>query len=85
VISAVDYFFREPKGFTGGALRLYRFGADPSDCGERDCVAFEPVQNRVVIFPSWARHGVERVSCPSAEFADFRFALNCWFCRRITG
>jgi hypothetical protein len=83
VISAVYYFFGEPKGFSGGALRLYRFGADPADCGETDSTVFEPVQNRLVIFPSWAPHAVERVSCASGDFSDFRFALNCWFCRRL--
>lgn len=84
VISAVYYFYREPKAFTGGALRLYRFGADPEACGEDDVVSFEPVQNRLVVFPSWARHGVERVSSSSSDFGDHRFALNCWFCRKLS-
>ena len=83
VISAVYYFFREPKAFTGGALRLYRFGTDPEACEPDDSIAFEPVQNRLVVFPAWARHGVDRVACPSGEFEDYRFALNCWFCRQI--
>ena len=79
VISAVYYFHREPKGFTGGALRLYPFGD-----GERgESVDFEPAQNSLLVFPSWARHGVEPVRCPSGEFADYRFAINCWFCRRL--
>jgi Rps23 Pro-64 3,4-dihydroxylase Tpa1-like proline 4-hydroxylase len=82
-ISAVYYFFGEPKGFSGGALRLYRFGADAANCGETESMFFEPVQNRLVIFPSWAQHAVERVSCASGAFADYRFALNCWFCRRL--
>lgn len=82
-ITAVFYFYREPKRFDGGALRLYRFGATPSGVGSEDesSVAFEPVQNSLVVFPSWATHAVERVTCPSGRFADFRFALNCWFCR----
>jgi SM-20-related protein len=82
-VSAVYYFFREPKAFSGGALRLYRFGADPENCSEVDSVTFEPVQNRLVIFPSWAQHAVERVSCESSAFADYRFGLNCWLCRRL--
>ncbi len=86
LISAVYYFYREPKAFTGGALRLYRFGAEPEapDPDGKDSVQFEPVQNSLAIFPSWALHKVERVGCPSGDFADFRFALNCWFCRRLT-
>jgi hypothetical protein len=23
------------------------------------------------------------VSCPSGRFADYRFGLNCWFCREL--
>jgi hypothetical protein len=83
-ISAVYYLFREPKGFSGGALRIFRFGADPERGGEADSVAFEPVQNRLIVFPSWARHAVERVTCESGQFADHRFALNCWFCRKLS-
>jgi Rps23 Pro-64 3,4-dihydroxylase Tpa1-like proline 4-hydroxylase len=83
VISTVYYFHRDPKGFTGGALRLYRFGVDPSEAQDHDSVAFEPVQNSLVAFPSFARHSVERVHCPSGEFADYRFGLNCFFCRRL--
>lgn len=83
LISAVYYFHSEPKAFSGGALRLYRFGAIPDAAAADDSVAFEPEQNSLLVFPSWARHGVERVSCPSGRFEDFRFALNCWFCRKL--
>lgn len=83
VISAVYYFHSEPKAFSGGALRLFRFGADPEEAGPGDSVAFEPKQNSLVAFPSWAMHGVETVHCPSGRFADFRFGLNCWLCRKI--
>lgn len=77
-ISTVYYFHREPKGFSGGALRIFPFG--PSDDGS---VAFEPVQNSLVAFPSFARHAVELVHCPSRQFADYRFGLNCFFCRQV--
>lgn len=82
VITAVYYFYQEPRRFSGGDLRLYRFGADSSDLGKRDEVSksFEPIQNSLLIFPSWARHSVELVSCPSDRFNDSRFAINCWFC-----
>lgn len=87
LISSVYYFYREPKGFSGGRLRLFRFGVDAMspDLKDDDSIAFEPVQNSLVVFPSWARHGVERVACPSGRFSDFRFGLNCWFCRRVAG
>jgi Rps23 Pro-64 3,4-dihydroxylase Tpa1-like proline 4-hydroxylase len=83
MISSVYYYHREPKGFSGGALRLYRFGIDPAEAGDDDSVAFEPEQNSLVVFPSFARHAVEAVRCPSGEFADYRFGLNVFFCRRL--
>lgn len=74
-LSAVYYFFREPKAFTGGALRLYPFG---SGLNEQACEAVEPEQNTLVVFPAWAMHEVATVHCPSGQFADSRFAVNCW-------
>ena len=75
LLSAVLYFHRWPKGFGGGELRLLPWGED--DEGWRD---IEPKDNRLVVFPSWARHEVRPVSCPSGRFEDYRFGLSCWFC-----
>jgi SM-20-related protein len=85
VISAILYFHAEPKGFSGGQLRLYRFGVPPSLEGvsSSDYVDLEPDQNSLVAFPSWARHEVRQVECPGDRFRDRRFALNCWFCRPL--
>ena len=85
VLSAVLYFHRRPKGFSGGALRLYRFGVDVEADGAdaANHVDFEPTDNSLVAFPSWVRHEVRRVSCPSGDFADYRFAVNCWYCRPL--
>ena len=82
-VSAVFYFHKRPKAFTGGALRLYRFGAAP---GEHDdtgngSIAFEPQFNSLIAFPAWALHSVDAVHCSTQAFADSRFALNCWLCR----
>ena len=78
LLSAVYYFHREPKGFDGGALRIYRWGggdeADPNNY--RD---LEPADNRLAVFLSWTRHEVRPVNCPSGRFEDYRFALNCWY------
>ena len=53
VISAVYYFYREPKAFSGGALRIYRFGANThGPASDADSVAFEPRQNSLVCFLS---------------------------------
>jgi Rps23 Pro-64 3,4-dihydroxylase Tpa1-like proline 4-hydroxylase len=85
VLSAVFYFHSEPKGFSGGQLRLYRFGAAPSEeeATAGDYIDLEPVQNSLAVFPSWVRHEVRKVSCPPGRFSDYRFALNCWYCRTL--
>jgi SM-20-related protein len=77
VISGVYYFFAEPKGFTGGALRLYRFGNGENG----DFIDIEPEQNMFLVFPSWAVHEVMPVAAPSQRFAGSRFAVNCWIYR----
>src|SRR4051812_46100701 len=77
LLSGVYYFHREPKGFSGGALRLHAFSAE----GDGAFVDVPPEQNMFVLFPSWARHEVREVACPSGEFADSRFAVNCWLYR----
>jgi len=79
VLSGVYYFHAEPKGFSGGALRLHRFGA-PGD-REGDFADVAPEQNSFLVFPSWATHEVRPVHCPSRRFADSRFAINCWLYR----
>lgn len=80
LISAVYYFHAEPKSFAGGELRLFRFGADPAGGDPADHVDLQPLDNRLVAFPSWATHEVRPVRCASARFRDYRFALNCWYC-----
>lgn len=80
VVSAVYYFHREPKRFSGGTLRLYRLG-DHDASG--DYIEFEPEQNSLVVFPSWVRHEVRRVSCPDCGFEDYRFAVNAWLCKTL--
>ena len=78
VISAVYYAHTWPKAFAGGVLRLYPFGAGDGTDG---AVEIEATDNRLAVFPSWAPHEVLPVRCPSGEFRDYRFAINCWYCR----
>ena len=75
MISAVYYFYTEPKAFAGGALQLYRFGRVES---ADDFIDIQPEQNALVAFPSWVAHEVLPITCPSGRFADSRFAVNCW-------
>ena len=81
VLSGVYYFHAEPKPFSGGALRLYAIGGDDAT----DFVDIEPQRNSLLVFPSWAPHEVRTVSCPSKQFSDSRFAINCWIHRIMPG
>lgn len=72
MISAVYYFHRQPRGFAGGTLKLHPFSA-----GEP--VLVEPVNNRLIAFPSFLIHEVLQISVPSGAFEDSRFSLSCWF------
>jgi Rps23 Pro-64 3,4-dihydroxylase Tpa1-like proline 4-hydroxylase len=78
LLSAIYYFHAEPKGFSGGALRLYAIGGNEDE----DFVDVDPVHNSLLVFPSWAPHEVMPISCPSKRFIDSRFAINCWVRRQ---
>ncbi len=80
-LSAVYYFHSEPKAFSGGALRLYALAAPAGK--DAEFLDIEPEHDMLLVFPSWALHEVRPVSCPSGNFADSRFAVNCWFCRKV--
>ena len=84
VLSGVYYFHREPRGFSGGCLRLHAIRGLATDVASDDgaldagSVDVAPDQNTLVVFPSWAPHEVMAVRCPSGAFADSRFAVNGW-------
>lgn len=71
LLSMVYYFHAEPRASTGGALRLFAPG--PAVFAD-----IAPEQNRLVAFPSWVRHEVRPVRCPTGRFEHSRFAINCW-------
>jgi SM-20-related protein len=77
-LTFVGYFFREPRGFTGGALRLF-------DIHGREHLDIEPMCGLVTAFPSWLPHEVLPVSCPNRGFADSRFAVNIWVLKKQRG
>jgi SM-20-related protein len=72
-MTMVYYLHREPCAFTGGRLRLFDLGGDQS-------IEIEPTHDSLLVFPSSARHEVERISCPGDAFSDGRFAVNIWLC-----
>lgn len=75
VMTVVYYFYKEPKTFTGGQLRLYGLGADENSGTYQE---IEPQCDRAVFFPAWFPHEVLPVHCSSAAFEDGRFAISCW-------
>jgi SM-20-related protein len=77
-ISGVYYFYREPKRFSGGQLRLYSLSESKKP---GTFVDIEPENDSVVFFPPWFPHEVLPVSCASKQFMDSRFAINCWLRR----
>jgi Rps23 Pro-64 3,4-dihydroxylase Tpa1-like proline 4-hydroxylase len=77
VLTFVYYFFREPRAFRGGALRLYDMERDAR--GQLKPGAFvHPSQNQIVFFPSHCLHEVLPVECASRVFSDSRFTVNGW-------
>lgn len=76
-LTAVYYFHRQPKHYTGGALRLLALA--PGADGIRRFTDIVPDNDMLLLFPSWVPHEVRPVHCPSGDFMDSRFAINCWF------
>jgi Rps23 Pro-64 3,4-dihydroxylase Tpa1-like proline 4-hydroxylase len=73
-LSGVYYFHARTNAFTGGALRLYPFAIGSTN----RFIDVEPVHNSFAAFPSCVMHEVMPVRCPSRQFRDARFSINCW-------
>ena len=76
IVSAVYYFHRTPKAFSGGELAIHALVGDEQ-------VLIEPRHDRLVVFTSIAPHTVLRTQVPGDGFADARFSINCWLLRRL--
>ncbi len=81
-LTYVYYFYREPKPFTGGELKIYNNEIENHywTRGEGFEIV-EPRNNSIVFFFSGYEHEVLPVHCPSKAFADSRFTLNGWMSR----
>ena len=78
-LTYVYYFNRQPKGFSGGELRIYDDVLRNNKLARGDTFqTIEPLHNRLVLF--WARtmHEVMPVRVASHAFADARFTVNGW-------
>jgi Rps23 Pro-64 3,4-dihydroxylase Tpa1-like proline 4-hydroxylase len=79
MITFIYYFFREPKGFDGGALRVYDSRVDLyGNVTPGDFQTIHPSQNQMIFFPSNSLHEVLPVNCASGDLADSRFTVNGW-------
>ena len=75
----VYYFNREPKGFTGGELRIYDDIIRSGKLAATDSFqVIEPRHNSMVFFQAAVMHEVMPVSIPSKQFRDARFTVNGW-------
>ena len=79
LVSCVYYFFRKPPAFTGGELRLHGWPVVGSATAEASkTIDIVPRCDMLAVFPSSLTHEVRPVVCPSAEWRDYRFSINCW-------
>jgi Rps23 Pro-64 3,4-dihydroxylase Tpa1-like proline 4-hydroxylase len=75
----VYYFNREPKGFTGGELRIYDDAIRNGKLVATDSYqTIEPRHNSIVFFQAAVMHEVMTVHVPSKQFRDSRFTVNGW-------
>lgn len=75
ILSLVYYLHRPDARFTGGELVLRPFVGNDSEA------RVAPRHNRLVAFPSFARHEVEPIRVPGNAWEDARFSINCWLLR----
>jgi Rps23 Pro-64 3,4-dihydroxylase Tpa1-like proline 4-hydroxylase len=75
----VYYFNREPKGFTGGELRIYDDMVRNGKLAATESFqVIEPRHNSIVFFQAAVMHEVMPVHVPSKQFRDARFTVNGW-------
>ncbi|HSS69964.1 MAG TPA: 2OG-Fe(II) oxygenase [Casimicrobiaceae bacterium] len=78
-LTYVYYFNREPKGFTGGELRIYDDAIRNGKLSATDSFqVIEPRHNSMVFFQAAVMHEVMPVTVPSKAFRDARFTVNGW-------
>jgi len=75
----VYYFNREPRGFSGGDLRVFDDVIRNGKLVATDSYqTIEPRHNTMVFFQAAVMHEVMPVRVPSREFRDSRFTVNGW-------
>ena len=78
-LTYVYYYNREPKGFTGGELRVYDDTIRNGKLAATESFqVIEPRHNSIVFFQAPVMHEVMPVNVPSRQFRDSRFTVNGW-------
>lgn len=73
------YYFRPPGGtFEEGQLRLYDWRKPDAVAAAKRYTTVQPLDNRLILFPSHALHEVMAVRALSGRVEDGRFTLNGW-------
>ncbi|MBG0794478.1 2OG-Fe(II) oxygenase [Methylocystis sp. H62] len=82
-VSFAYHFFREPRRFSGGELRIYGKKMVAGQLLPADHFqTLSPRQDTLFFFASANDHEVLPVRVPSGEFGDSRFTVNGWIHRR---
>jgi Rps23 Pro-64 3,4-dihydroxylase Tpa1-like proline 4-hydroxylase len=83
VFTYVYYFNRQPKGYSGGELRVYDDQVRNGKLAMTDSFqVIEPRHNSIVFFQAAIMHEVTLVRVPSGQFRDYRFTVNGWIHRQ---
>ncbi|MBD2338391.1 2OG-Fe(II) oxygenase [Calothrix sp. FACHB-156] len=83
-LTYVYYFYREPKQFSGGELRIYDSKIiNNFYVNSESFTTIEPRNNSIVFFLSRYMHEVLLVNCPSKVFGNSRFTINGWVNRAV--
>ncbi|MFI1884984.1 2OG-Fe(II) oxygenase [Streptomyces jumonjinensis] len=86
LLTFVYYLHGTPRPFQGGNLRVYDVAlplhteSKPVAWEAHTWRDWEPEHDSIVFFLPTAWHEVRKVTCPSGDLADSRFAVNGWLC-----
>lgn len=82
-LSFVYFLHSEPRGFSGGELRLYETRLVDGRLLPADQPrTISPRQDAIVFFPSLNEHELLPVRVASKQFANSRFTINGWIHRK---
>lgn len=77
-VSYVYYFDVGPRTFSGGGLRLFDSSPIDGRWSTESWTLINPLNNRLVLFPSHWPHEVELVEQDSPDWEGGRFSINGW-------